>query len=195
MTASPRADWTRRHWTGSGRCWADEHPHTLLSAASLALDLRAAGAFRESVDLLRETWEKYREVLGDDMTDTLRTAASLAVSLRKAGEQTEALTWPRTPTSGTSGATVATIRTPSCAHSTWPGTTRQQGTCRGRWIWRRRLRRRYRASLGDDHPNTLVAANNLACYLRRTGRLPEALALMDGTRWTGCGASSATAIR
>ena len=35
-----------------------EHPYTLLSAASLALDLRAAGAFRESVDLLRDTWEQ-----------------------------------------------------------------------------------------------------------------------------------------
>ncbi len=43
------------------------------------------------MNLLRETWEKYREVLGDDMTDTLRTAASLAVSLRKAGEQAEAM--------------------------------------------------------------------------------------------------------
>ncbi len=70
-----------------------EHPNTLLSVASLALDLRAAGAFRESVNLLRETWEKYREVLGDEMTGhPARAAASLAVSLRKAGEQSEAMT-------------------------------------------------------------------------------------------------------
>ena len=82
---------SRKRWTASARCWARRHPNTLLSVASLALDLRAAGAFRESVDLLRDTWEKYREVLGDDMTDTLRTAASLAVSLRKAGEQAEAM--------------------------------------------------------------------------------------------------------
>ena len=39
----------------------------------------------------------------------------------------------------------------------------------------------HQASLGDDHPNTLVAANNLACYLRCIGRLPEALALADDT--------------
>ena len=37
------------------------------------------------------------------------------------------------------------------------------------------------ASLGDEHPNTLVAANNLACYLRCIGRLPEALTLTDDT--------------
>ena len=30
------------------------------------------------------------------------------------------------------------------------------------------------ASLGRDHPDTLVAANNLACYLRCVGRLDEA---------------------
>ena len=69
-----------------------DHPYTLLSAASLALDLRAAGAFRESASLLRSTWVRYREVLGDDITDTLRSAASLAVSLRCAGERTEAMT-------------------------------------------------------------------------------------------------------
>ena len=37
------------------------------------------------------------------------------------------------------------------------------------------------ATLGDDHPNTMVAANNLACYLRAIGRLPEALSLTEET--------------
>ena len=58
---------------------------------SLALDLRATGAFGESVSLLRETWARCRDVLGDEMTETLLAAASLAVSLRRAGEQSEAL--------------------------------------------------------------------------------------------------------
>ena len=52
----------------------------------------------------------------------------------------------------------------------------------------------HQASLGEAHPNTLVAANNLACYLRCIGRLDEALALTDDTL-SGCSASSATAIR
>lgn len=34
-----------------------EHPYTLYSASDLAHDMRAVGAFRESVDLLRDTWE------------------------------------------------------------------------------------------------------------------------------------------
>ena len=106
-----------------------------MSAASLAHDLRAAGAFRDSVNLLRDTWQKYREVLGDDMTDTLRAAASLAVSLRKAGEQSEAMTLPRTPMSVTSAATAATLLMRNGARSTWPVTTRRPMTCPGRWSW------------------------------------------------------------
>ena len=39
----------------------------------------------------------------------------------------------------------------------------------------------YQAGLGDDHPNTLVAVNNLGCYLRSIGRLPEALTLAADT--------------
>ena len=67
------------------------HPYTLSSAANLARDMRETGAFRHSVDLLRETWQTYRTVLGDDIVDTLRAAASLAASLRKAGEVPEAM--------------------------------------------------------------------------------------------------------
>ena len=70
---------------------ATNHPYTLDSAANLAHDMREAGAFRDSVDLLRSTLDRYRAVLGDDMLETLRTATSLAVSLRKAGEQAEAM--------------------------------------------------------------------------------------------------------
>ena len=55
------------------------------------MDMRAAGAFRESIDLLRDTLDRYRAVLGPEMLETLRTAVSLAVSLRKAGEQSEAM--------------------------------------------------------------------------------------------------------
>ena len=38
-----------------------DHPYTLGTAANLALDMRAVGAFRDSVDLLRDTWERYRD--------------------------------------------------------------------------------------------------------------------------------------
>ena len=134
--------------------------------ASLALDLRAAGAFRESVNLLRETWEKYRDVLGDDMTETLLAATSLAVSLRKAGEQAEAMTLAQdTYERYKRRYGSESPDSQSCA-STWPATTRPSTTCHAAWTWSPGSGAALQASLGDEHPNTLVAANNLACYLR-----------------------------
>jgi Tetratricopeptide repeat len=43
------------------------------------------------------------------------------------------------------------------------------------------IRAAHQASLGSDHPNTLVAVNNLACYLRCIGQLSEALGLAADT--------------
>ena len=170
-----RRVWTRRPWTGSGRCWAAITRTRCSSVASLALDLRAAGAFRESVNLLRETWEKYRDVLGDDMTETLLTATSLAVSLRKAGEQSEAMTLAQdtyerykrrygadAPDSQSCALNLA------CDYAAVDDMPRALDLVTG-------VKATLQASLGDEHPNTLVAANNLACYLRCIGRLPEAL--------------------
>ena len=66
------------------------HPYTLHSASMLARDLREAGDYAGSVELLRETYGRYAAILGEDVVDTLRTAKSLAVSLRKVGEIDEA---------------------------------------------------------------------------------------------------------
>ena len=59
-----------------------DHPNTLLAGWSLASDMRLEGDFRDSVEVLRGIWEKYRMVLGDDLPATLLAATSLAVSLR-----------------------------------------------------------------------------------------------------------------
>ena len=67
--------------------------------------MRAEGAFRDSVELLRITWEKYRAVLDDDMIEPLRTATSLAVSLRKAGDQAEAMRLAQDTYNGTNAGT------------------------------------------------------------------------------------------
>src|SRR5260370_5003738 len=53
--------------------------------------MREAGAFRDSVTLLRKTVTRYQQVLGLDLPDSLRASKSLAVSLRKSGLQGDAL--------------------------------------------------------------------------------------------------------
>jgi hypothetical protein len=68
-----------------------DHPYTLGTATHLALKMRAASKFRESVELLRAALDTYRKVLGEDKIGSLRTAINFAVSLREASNQAEAM--------------------------------------------------------------------------------------------------------
>ena len=57
-TTPRRAVSTRRHLTAAGWCSPPITPTPSTRPSNLANDMRAAGAFRESVELLRDTWEK-----------------------------------------------------------------------------------------------------------------------------------------
>ena len=62
-----------------------DHPYTFHSAAMLGRDLREAGDYAGSVELLRDAYDNYVGSVGEDDLGTLLTAQSLAVSLRKVG--------------------------------------------------------------------------------------------------------------
>ncbi|MEW9529443.1 FxSxx-COOH system tetratricopeptide repeat protein [Microbispora sp. NPDC049125] len=155
------------------------HPYTLFSSANLARDMREAGRFQDSVELLRTTMDRYRESLGEHFLDTLRTAKSLAVSLRKAGQQHDAwLTaqqahesyqrlYPSSP-----DATAAALELACCLSALEDKASARQLASD--------VEAEYRGSLGEDHPFTLAAANNLMTYHRGTGMVEEGYAL--GTR-------------
>ncbi|GIH66414.1 FxSxx-COOH system tetratricopeptide repeat protein [Microbispora siamensis] len=163
------------------------HPYTLFSAAHLARDLREIGLYRESVDLLRTTLQHYRESLGEAFVDTLRAAKSLAVSLRRAGEQQEA--WElaketeeryRQRYAGTPDALAATLELACCMSAL--------GDKAGAHELAGRIVHIYRQTLGDNHPGTLIAMNNLAIYLRGSGELDRATAVAVATH-DGLGAN------
>ena len=129
--------------------------------ASVALDLRMAGRFRESVNLLRATRGKYQEILGDDMLDTLRDGQSRRVAAQ-GGEQADALNlgqdtyqrYQRPIWQWRAGC--STVRPESgAAHAVAGDTPRALDLVSA-------VRGAYLAGLGDDHPYTLVAGNNLA---------------------------------
>ncbi|GIH91542.1 hypothetical protein Psi01_21720 [Planobispora siamensis] len=161
------------------------HPYTLYSATQLARDLREIGIYRESVDILRATFQSYRETLGENFVDTLRAAKSLAVSLRRAGDQQEAWQlaketeeryrqrYPLTP-----DALAATLEL-ACCESALDDKVAARDRAAG-------IVDIYRRSLGESHPVTLIARNNLAIYLRGTGDVVTAAAqaqeVLDGLR-------------
>ena len=114
-----------------------DHPYTLSTAVDpgRAICVRQARS-GNSVELLRDTWERYRAVLGDDMIDTLRAATGLAVSLRKAGDQAEAMELaqdtyePYSRRYGSESPEGAIL----CA-SIWRVIARRAMMCRRRWRW------------------------------------------------------------
>ncbi|MGH3159643.1 MAG: FxSxx-COOH system tetratricopeptide repeat protein [Streptosporangiaceae bacterium] len=72
-----------------------EHPHTLMTAGSLAADLRALGQYHDALELDRATHTSWRTGYGDDYPGTLNAAHNFALSLRLTGDFRSALTSDR----------------------------------------------------------------------------------------------------
>jgi tetratricopeptide (TPR) repeat protein/cellulose biosynthesis protein BcsQ len=68
-----------------------EHPHTLMTAGSLAGDLRALGQYRDALKMDQATYPAWTELFGEDHAGTLSAANELATSYRLTGEFGEAL--------------------------------------------------------------------------------------------------------
>ncbi|MEV7013603.1 FxSxx-COOH system tetratricopeptide repeat protein [Streptosporangium sp. NPDC051022] len=161
------------------------HPYTLYSAAQLARDLREIGQYRESVDLLRNTLQHYRQSLGESFVDTLRAAKSLAVSLRRAGEQQEARDLAKVTDeryrlryAGTPDALAATLELACCMSALGDEVGARDLTGE--------ITRIYRDTLGENHPGTLIALNNLTIHTRGTGEparaTSQARAVLEGLK-------------
>jgi MinD-like ATPase involved in chromosome partitioning or flagellar assembly/tetratricopeptide (TPR) repeat protein len=69
----------------------EDHPHTLMTAGSLAADLRAIGQYREALEMDKRTYPAWTALYGEDHQRTLSAANNLAVSLRLTGDITAAL--------------------------------------------------------------------------------------------------------
>jgi MinD-like ATPase involved in chromosome partitioning or flagellar assembly len=68
-----------------------DHPYTLMTAGSLAADLRALGLYQNALELDRQTHPAWVALYGDDNLWSLRSANNLAVSFRLNGDVNAAL--------------------------------------------------------------------------------------------------------
>lgn len=68
-----------------------EHPHTLMTAGSLAADLKALGQYREAVPMDEVTYPAWKELYGEDHVRTLAAASNLADSYRLTADIGQAL--------------------------------------------------------------------------------------------------------
>jgi MinD-like ATPase involved in chromosome partitioning or flagellar assembly/tetratricopeptide (TPR) repeat protein len=68
-----------------------DHPHTLMTAGSLAADLKALGRYREALKMDEETYPAWTERYGEDYARTLAAANNLAVACLLTGDISRAL--------------------------------------------------------------------------------------------------------
>jgi MinD-like ATPase involved in chromosome partitioning or flagellar assembly/tetratricopeptide (TPR) repeat protein len=68
-----------------------DHPHALMTAGSLAADLKALGRYTEALNMDQSTYPAWTELYGEDHARTLAAANNLADSYRLTGDFVRAL--------------------------------------------------------------------------------------------------------
>ena len=69
----------------------EEHPHTLMTAGSLAADLKALGRYRDALARDEVTYRSWQDLYGEDYSRTLSAAYNLAASCLLTGDIARAL--------------------------------------------------------------------------------------------------------
>jgi cellulose biosynthesis protein BcsQ/tetratricopeptide (TPR) repeat protein len=69
---------------------APDDLHTLMTAGTLAADLRGLGRFQEALAMDEQTYDSLKEIFGEDHERTLSAANNLAVSCRAMGDNARA---------------------------------------------------------------------------------------------------------
>jgi len=160
-----------------------DHPHPLQTAGSLAGDLRGLGRFADALAMDQQTYDRTKELFGENHASTLSAANNLGVDLRLLGDSERARNtdldtlFRRNQVLGHDH--------PSSLHSAsmLARDQRELGDYKGSV---EALRATYDAfvhlhDLGDDYPDTLRTAKNLAVSLRKMGRPAEAYELTSDT--------------
>ncbi len=158
-----------------------QHPDTLTSARSLALNLRALGQYELARRLNEDTLVRSRRVLGEEHPDTLTSANNLALDLwalrqyEAARRLVQDILTRRRRLLGEDHPDTLTSASNLAANL--------RGL--GHYEAARRLDEdvltRRRRVLGEEHPDTLMSARNLASNLRRSGQYEAARRLDEDT--------------
>jgi tetratricopeptide (TPR) repeat protein len=165
----------------------DQHPITLRAAGNLGRDLREAGEYRASVNLLRGVAQDSARVFGADSRFALNASTNLAVSLRSAGFAEEAAALLQTAyerltdTAGPDSPDTLACRLSWSLNLLSTGDTSRAST---ELI---HVSEAYEQSLGTLHPHTLVCVMNMSAVARaeRDGTRARALAETAARETTG----------
>ncbi|MDX3617826.1 FxSxx-COOH system tetratricopeptide repeat protein [Streptomyces europaeiscabiei] len=164
------------------------HPYTLTTQGHHARDLRELGDYKNSVDILREVREGFKQVMNPNVPEVLRVDKSLAVSLRKDGQVAEALritqeTWETyTLYRDRYGSTIPEAL--ACGlnlAADYFATDPEHGAARAVELVDEVLEG-YRNIFGPEHPFVMCCLNNLSIYRRALGEAERAAELSERAR-------------
>ena len=151
-----------------------DHPHTLISMASLAATYWNQGRLDEAEELDVEVMKTRRTKLGADHPDTLSSMANLAATYRNQGRLDEAeelevqvIETRRTKLGANHPDTLSCMANLAVTY-------RNQGRLDEAEELDVQVIEKSRTKLGADHPDTLSSMANLAATYRNQGRLDEA---------------------
>jgi hypothetical protein len=147
-----------------------DDPETLSSAGNLAVDLAEMLDTEAAQELNKDTLARRSRVLGESHPDTLTTASNLAVNLAQ-------LSMGAVVT----GLGIGEIYIEELDVPPPTSAAARRSQLRSALELSRETLGRRRQVLGEDHPDTLMSASNVACLLAQLGRRTDARRLDEDT--------------
>ncbi|GAB3503579.1 hypothetical protein GCM10027575_07620 [Phytohabitans suffuscus] len=151
-----------------------EHPHTLMTAGSLAGDLRALGRYDEALPRDAETMQAWQKVLGEDHPRTMTAASNLAVSHRALGDFRAARALDEQVYERRRQVLGRDHQDTLLSASSLGRDMREAGEYERSVVFLQRVLQSYLEGYGPDDRGSLNAQANLAVSLRSAGRANEA---------------------
>jgi tetratricopeptide (TPR) repeat protein len=158
------------------------HPHILMTASALAIDLGNVGRFDDALEMATEAHTGFQETLGEDHPRTLSAKNNRALCLRQLGRYAEARDVDqeiydrrRNDLGAEHPATLSSV-------TNLGRDLRELGEYRDSIALLRTGYESYVRRFGESHPDTLRTAKSLAVSLRKAGRVEEGRDLTRQTR-------------
>ncbi|AZP21527.1 tetratricopeptide repeat protein [Streptomyces aquilus] len=161
---------------------APGHPHILMTASALAIDLGSVGRFDDALAMATEAHSGFLETLGEDHPRTLSAKNNRALCLRQLGRYAEARDVDQEIYDRRRNDLGADHPSTLSSVTNLGRDLRELGEYRDSIALLSTGYESYLRRFGDSHPDTLRTAKSLAVSLRKAGRVEEGRDLTRQTR-------------
>ncbi|WP_198953315.1 FxSxx-COOH system tetratricopeptide repeat protein [Kitasatospora sp. CB01950] len=166
---------------GQRELLGEHHPYTLMTANSMAADLRYLSRFQEALALDLDTYSQFVELFGEDDPRTLTVANNLAIDHRLVGNSREALELDQDTFERNSAVRGSHHPYTLGTKSNVARDLRELGDYKGSVDLLREVTEAFADLTQSDLPEELRNAKSLAVSLRRAGKYAEARELTERT--------------